>query len=1483
MLRNIQTDITAEEERRHSSASSEQEVQAIRSVAREVAASLGWVPGTRSSDTFSKRCAELTSTFEKVFSKVDAAFEQMPNSEDLLWLRDNEHQLFSVARALANELGPMASVPHVRLKDEVVPRVLAIAEVFFEETDYAFSERTFQELCIVFEENTPLEFHEIGALVPALKLVVLEQIAARSSSLLKDPTSAPGQHITALIRTFRDVMQASWEELLESLIPFDVILRQDPVGAFSAMDAESRSVYRERIAGIARYSDRTEMEVAQEALALAQKAHERRFGDKRIELRECHIGYYLISEGTRVLWERVGFHPPAGERLRTFLRRHPDEFLLFGIAILTLVIITAALWLLTPAATSPQFVLLSMLILLFPSSQAAVQLMNYLTTNLMPVDSLPKLDFSEGIPDDCVTMVAIPTLLLNEKQVHRLVEGLEVRYLGNHDRNIHFAIVSDLSDSDHPAEEDSSLVALCAKLVRELNERYAPKNAGSFFLLHRHRVYNPRERGWMGWERKRGKLLDLNQLLRGQYDSFPVKEGDLSILPKVRFVVTLDTDTELPRGSAHRMVGAIAHPLNQAIIDPLKNIVVAGYGILQPRVGVSVLSTARSRLAAIFAGETGLDPYTHATSDVYQDLYGEGTFTGKGIYEVDTMLHVLHGRFPRNALLSHDLIEGAYARAGLTTDIIVIEDYPSHYSAYNRRKHRWLRGDWQIVQWLTDQVPNESGALVPNPISLLSRWKILDNLRRSLVEPATFALFLFGWLATNHPIRWTLATICILFVPAWFEFAFGVVRAAMARQMGITRAALGTLFAANFTVLLTLTLLLHQTLLSLDAVVRAIVRYAVTHERLLEWETAAEAEIGDRRAPFDRYIDWMPLLAAGLGLLIWLTRPHALLPAVPVVALWACSKLIALWLNASPLEPAHEITGKDVLLLRKSALYIWRYFAEFSSKEDNWLIPDNVQDEPRKITPTLSPTNVGLLLNARQAAVEFGYLTVPEMVQLTQKTLDTLARLSKYRGHLLNWYDTRTLEPKPPFFISSVDSGNLVASLWTLRQGCIDRLDQPLFSKGIAEGFLDHLRVLVNLQVLPKRQFSRCAEQLNKEDWLTSILSFSDDVLSEKKSAADSASSSETEWFRDQALSRLQNVRDMAMSYTPWKLPEFASLKKILSDGASFTDDVPLQQLPDLIAEFEISLDRFQSTLNGNASAAERLRISLEQARENALRLIESLRKISKQANDLANAMDFSFLLDEKRLQLSVGFDAQSEELQPYYYDLLATEPRTAVFVAIAKEDIPQDCWFRLGRPCVSDHGRTVMLSWTGTMFEYLMPAIWLRNYPNTLLDRTSLAAVRSQQEYAASKGIPWGISESACSKRNEAGDYHYEAFGVPNLALKRSESESMVVSPYSTFLSLNVDGKAALANLHRMNALGWFGSYGFLEAADYTPGRKRFFGPRFELVGSWMVHHQGMSLLSLANFLCDNVIQRWFHSDRRVRATELLLQERPVSRVDAA
>ncbi len=1470
--------IVGEEERKFLSVGSIEEVVPARNAGAEFAASLNWLPERSSAEAFRPRGEKLLSKLKVLVNDIDAAFAKAPHSEDLLWLRTNAQQLSSSSRGLVNEFESLA-LPVVANKVEIVPRVLAIAQGFLDQVGTTFLKSQFTAFCMAFEETTPLEFHEIGSLVPALKFILTERIVWLGIAHLKNISHPPEQSVVPLIRNFQHVAQASWKDDLESLIPFDSILRQDPAGAYELMDFDSRNSYREKVSRISRRSDLTEMEVAKAALKLARSAAQRGADDPRIALRESHIGYYLVSEGATTLCQKVGYHPGFKERFRTYLKTHPDEFLLVGVALLTFVVVTGVLWMLMPPYTPLQIVLLSMLIVLLPSSQAAVQLMNYLATNLLRPTSLPKLDFSEGVPSDCITLVAIPTLLLNKEQVQHLVDELEVRYLGNHDPNIYFAIVSDMADSPHPAPEENELVDLCSKLITDLNETYSSKRAGTFLHLHRHRVYNPREKGWMGWERKRGKLLDLNQLLRGYFDSFPVKIGNLSVLRKVRFVITLDSDTELPRGSAHRMIGALAHPLNQAIIDREKNIVVAGYGILQPRVDISVQCTTRSRLAAIFAGETGLDPYTRAISDVYQDLYGEGSFTGKGIYEVDTMFRVLYGRFPRNSLLSHDLIEGAYARVGLTTDISVIEDYPTHYSAYSRRKHRWLRGDWQIVEWLTDTVPDESGARVKNPISLVSRWKIFDNLRRSLVEPATLALFLYAWFVTDRPVIWTIAAIFILFVPAWVELCFGFTRAIIARDVGIARDAVSNLFAANFTTLLTLTLLAHQTLLSLDAVARALVRRLVTRERLLEWETAAEAELGKNRTPIDRYIDWMPVLAIALGALLWLTRHHAFWPALPIVFLWACSKPLALWLNASPLQPAPEVNGRDSWLLRKSALYIWRYFAEFSNSEQNWLVPDNIQNEPRKIASSISPTNVGLLLNARQAATEFGYLTVPEMVELTDKTLETLNRLEKYRGHLMNWYDTHTLQPKPPFFISSVDSGNLVASLWTLQQGCADLLRRPLLSQALADGLRDHLRVLVGLRAIRKRVLSEFESKMHAKGWLKAILDFPENALREQNLRTKPESAADIAWFRNQAESRIENVRHLVRAYMPWALPEFADVRsKVL--GMTSLEEITLERLPDLISQFELRLDeKLQADRNGNASADAGFMQLLADARTNTLELIGALRNIGRQARDIADAMDFTFLLDKQRLLMSVGFDAQSKELQPYFYDLLATEPRTAVFVAIAKEDIPQEAWFRLDRPFTTDRGRPVLLSWTGTMFEYLMPSIWMRSYRNTLLDRAAAAAVRSQQEYAAEKGVPWGISESACARINEAGDYHYEAFGVPRLALKKNETDPLIISPYSTFLALNVDQKNALANLNRMEALGWFLSYGFCEAADFTAGRRGFRGPRWKLVRSWMVHHQGMSLLSLANFLCNNVVQRWFHSHMQVKASELLLQEKSVAR----
>jgi cyclic beta-1,2-glucan synthetase len=1460
---------------------------ALRLGAAELAHSLSWLPSESTPRVFVQRCRRLANAFKPVFRRLEVPPPGIAASDDSRWLYDNVRLLSLELEDASDTFKIRKKIPHVRTQSgAIVPRVAALAEAFLAATAYQFSEKLFSGYVEAFQQETVLKAGELWALVPVLKLVLLERIAARGPQLVENPAGSYG--VGVCVRSLRDVSQTSWKEVLEPLILFDGILREDPADAYSRMDFDSRDLYRKKLVSIAEHSDLSEMEVAAVVLALAREAQQQKQADPRVALRCSHVGYYLLGEGIALLQQRIGFTPPLGQRISSFLRRYPDEFYLTAIQLVAFAMMSVIVLVLIEPRGSLGLVLFSMLALFLPCSQAAVQLTNYLITLLLPPQILPKIDLSEGVPDDCITLVAVPSLLLDESQVRRLIEGLEVRFLGNHDRNLHFALLTDLPDSRQEPREDSPLIELCSELIRGLNEKYSGRNMGSFLLFHRHRIYNPREKAWMGWERKRGKLMDLNKLLRQQYDSFPVKVGDFSILSRVRFVITLDSDTVLPRGSAHRMIGTLAHPLNQAIIDPEKNVVVAGYGILQPRVGVSVQSTARSRLANIYAGETGFDIYTRAVSDVYQDLYGEGIFAGKGIYEVDTVLRVLDRRFPRNALLSHDLIEGAYARAGLASDIEVIEDYPSHYSAYNRRKHRWLRGDWQITGWLLRRVPDESGERVPNPISIIAQWKILDNLRRSLVEPATFLLLVLGWIVLpGAPGLWTFAAIAILVVPTWCQFVLELVRAAIQRKSAIARDALDTFFAGNMNVFLTLTFLADQMLLSLDAVVRTLVRRILTRQRLLQWETAAEAEMdGYKHTRLDSYLDWTPALAFGLGVLVWFVRRSALPAALPILLLWACSKLLSGWLNRPPRALRGDVAKKDERLLRRAALRTWRYFAEFSTEEHNWLVPDNVQEEPASIAARISPTNLGFLLNARQVACEFGYLTVPEFAQQTMRTLATVSKLQRYRGHLLNWYDTRSLAPLAPELVSAVDSGNLVASLWTLQRGCLDLLGRPLLQTSVSEGFLDHLRILVDLHSFSRKRFSAFQREIKRKKWLPYLLSVPDAVFEEiQQKSARSKHSKDAQWFSVQTRSRIESVRQTVSSYAPWLLPEFASLRDDAAINLNLAGDLPpLERLPDFIETLAVRL-RFviRSTGAGEQNSLyQRLETLLPEARSNAVLLIEDVHTIAASAGKLANEMDFRFLLNQRKL-LSVGFDVKSQQVHSACYDLLATESRIAVFVAIAKDDIRQESWFLLGRAHTLDHGRPVLLSWTGTMFEYLMPLLWMRTYPNTLLERSARAAVRSQQAYAANSRIPWGISESAYFRMDEAGNYQYYAFGIPHLALSKRELNALVVSPYSTFLALHVCASEALKNLHRMSRDGWLGAYGFYEAADFTPSRHHAWPHRYQLVRCWMAHHQGMSLLSIANFLRDGVVQRWFHSDPRVQATELLLHEKPVAHVRAA
>jgi cyclic beta-1,2-glucan synthetase len=1123
---------------------------------------------------------------------------------------------------------------------------------------------------------------------------------------------------------------------------------------------------------------------------------------------------------------------------------------------------------------------LAFLLLLLPATQGAVDLVNNTITVVFKAYALPKLDFSKGVPQAFTTLVVVPTLLMKEKQVRELFDELEVRYLANQDRNIHFGLLTDLPDSvTRPRQNDTDpLVDLAIQLTDELNERYAGAGAGSFFLLHRHRIFNARQGVWMGWERKRGKLLDLNKLLKGQFDPFPVKAGDLTALTHAQYVITLDSDTQLPRGTAHTMIGAMAHPLNRAIIDPDLRIVTEGYGILQPRVGVSVQSASRSRLASIYSGQTGFDIYTRAISDAYQDLYGEGMFTGKGIYEINALHAVLDRRFPRNSLLSHDLIEGSYARVGLTTDIEVIDDYPSHYSAYTRRKHRWLRGDWQIAQWLFSKVPDESGRYVRNPIATISRWKIFDNLRRSLVEVFTFLLLLAGWLGLpGGALYWTVVTLFLMFVPTLVQLVFSVGRAYVTKLPGAVRDAVSGFGQGTFIALLTLVYLPHQTLLALDAIIRSMVRSFITGQRLLEWETAAEAEAsGTQRTPVDRYLALSPLVAVVVGVLIFLRHPESLLVALPILLLWAFAGAITAWLNNSPQQTKPKLTPEEDIFLRQLALKTWRFFYQFGGESHNYLIPDNVEEDGLFEAARVSPTNFGLLLNARQAASTFGYLTVPEFITLTERSLETYDRLEKYRGHIYNWYDTRTLIPIRPMTISSVDSGNLAASFYTLRSGCRGMVREPLLDPGLFAGIRDHWQLLIGLPDAPAglKALAPPAAEAEADAWIAWALDTAD---SPELASGSVPAEGEAAWWLAETQQRIHALVVVLRDYMPWLLPQFAPLFALpqlqgLRDAAI---TVQIGAAGGLAADLDARIARASTSLAADSPEvmlAEELRLALAPARERLKRLVSGLQDLAAEAMRFATEMDFGFLMDKSRLLLSIGYEIERQHLHQACYDLLSSEARIAAFITVAKGEAPQQSWFKLGRIHTMAYGHAVLISWTGTMFEYLMPSLWMRSYPETLMSRTLSGVVAIQRAFGKEYGIPWGISESGWAGIDDHGHYHYQAFGIPQIALKWDAVAGPVVSPYSTCLALGIDAVESLRNLKRMAKMGWTGAYGFYEAADYQESTKT---PK--LVREWMAHHQGMSLLAVLNLLYDNIVQDWFHANAHLEATQLLLHEKPM------
>ncbi|MBN1791791.1 MAG: hypothetical protein JW830_14920 [Bacteroidales bacterium] len=1256
--------------------------------------------------------------------------------------------------------------------------------------------------------------------------------------------------ISNSIGSLRFLGAQDWREFVESMSHVEQVLHGDPADAYTSMDFNTRDHYRHVIEKIAKKCVFSEIEVARKSIELARTGAELNGpGD-----RTAHVGFYLIGRGLPQLEQVTKIKPTLSSVARKTVFRFPLLIYLVSIILLTLTLS----WCLMEKAHSDGIVswqlwTLGFLIILCVS-YLAIALVNWLTTLIVNPYPLPRLDFSKGIPPESRSLVVVPSMLLNTQNIEDLAEALEVRFLANQDENLHFGLLTDYKDAaQETLEEDDQLIHLVSKKIETLNEKYPGENKDTFFLFHRPRTWNPNDRLWMGYERKRGKLADLNSLLRGSAEKkFSLIIGNTDVLDKIRYVITLDSDTQLPRDSARQFIGAMSHPLNKPKYDSKKRRVTDGYSILQPRVAVSLPGTNRSRYARLFGSEPGIDPYTRAISDVYQDLFGEGSFIGKGIYEVDTFEQALKDRFPENRILSHDLLEGCYARSGLLSDVLLFEEYPASYKTDVLRRSRWIRGDWQLIPWLLPFLPKVSGTSRKNPLSLLSYWKILDNLRRSLIPVALTLILLLGWTILPSPWFWTLAVIGIILIT---PLIIAVVYILQKPEDVILRQhilAAGKLTARQLHLAAFIIVSLpYEAFYSLDAILRTCWRLIISKKRLLEWNSTVKGESHSRFEIIESiramWISPLTAILSAAGLLIWF--PKTLLMVWPIVGLWFVFPLIAWWISR-PLAPhAAKLSDKQFLFLRKLSRKTWSFFETFVGPDDNWLPPDNFQEHPVEVTAhRTSPTNIGLALLANLSAYDFGYVYAGELLERTSNTFKTMNSLERYQGHFYNWYDTRSLNPLRPLYISSVDSGNLAGHLLTLQQGLLTLPDQPIMGPRLFEGIHDTLLILIEqagastpLQIV---QFHKYLNAIIKEQTITlAHLRKYLEKLSISSTEIVNAFPPDTDEQCKIWANRLSRQCQSAFDELAYLVPGVThpGSPEIMDNDA---DNIAVPTLREIAQTHDLARER-----------------------------IEIIHALVRQSEEFAS-MDYDFLYDKARHLQTVGYNVEDRRPDSSYYDLLASEARLASFVAIARDKVPQESWFALGRLLTTINGEPILLSWSGSMFEYLMPLIVMPCYENSLLDQTCKASVIRQIEYGKLKGIPWGISESGFNSVDVQLNYQYRAFGVPGLGLKRGLSEDLVVAPYATALALMVMPEEACVNLQHLADEGFMGNFGFYEAIDYTSIRIPR-GQSKAIVRSFMVHHQGMSFLSLAYVLLNRPMQKRFESDPLFQATLLLLQER--------
>ncbi|MEZ5780925.1 MAG: glucoamylase family protein [Rhizobiaceae bacterium] len=1250
---------------------------------------------------------------------------------------------------------------------------------------------------------------------------------AEETILAEHQTLSSGNVTTGnIIRGLRYINDVNWTIWFESVSLVDRLLRQRT--SLAKLDFASRDQYRSAIERLARRSKLSEYEVAETATRLAG------WDGETTDASSVDTGFFLIGDQRSELEREIGYKPSFGDGLLRGFRASGWPGIVVPVVGMTVLLLAAAGFALASTGIPLPWTILLLFLFSVPASEGALAFFTTIVLLFVKPSRLVGYEYAKGVPAEARTLVAVPSLISSRDEVEESIRNLEIHYLANMTGDLRFALLSDWPDSDvEQQQSDLELLDYAKKCVAQLNERYPLAGSTRFHLLHRRRLYNKSEGCWMGWERKRGKLHELDLLLRGDSDTTflppvdPVPEG-------IVYVMTLDADTRMTRGAVARLVGKMQHPLNKPVMDETGQRVVKGYGILQPRVTPSLTTgDEASFFQRIFSVNRGMDPYVFTVSDLYQDVFGEGTFTGKGLYHVDAMEASLRDRIPENTVLSHDLLEGSMARSALVTDVELVEDYPTRYAVDASRQHRWARGDWQLLPFMLRPDSHIPG---------LSRWKMADNLRRSLTPIFWVLASIAGWtlLPFTVAIQWQALLIVSLFMAPTYD----IIGSLWPDKADVTLhghfISVGRDIAfGSAMVAMRIVLMAHSAWMMGDAILRTLYRVLVSRKNLLEWRTASQAQRSGAHSPAG-YYQMMAgaVLIAILGLAApTLAGSSGAFVGLIFSAFWGLSPAFA-WLVSRSAETEDRLVvgDKDRSALRAIARRTWSFYETFVTAEDNHLPPDNFQETPEPLVAhRTSPTNVGVYLLSVVSARDFGWIGFANAVERLELTLSTIERMERYRGHLYNWYETTTLRPLHPLYVSAVDSGNLAGHLLAVASACNEWSMAPaVHVQGDFDGILDTLDILSEtLAALPddRRQLRPLRQRL--ADRIVGMRRAVNTIKSEPETAA---------------------IRTLNLAVL------VGDIRKLAAGIHSETRSEASEILSDWAGELVATCEAHVSDSHADERGLEAMRLRLINVRD--------------RARKFAFEMEFGFLLRRDRNLISIGYRPQDRQLDEACYDLLASEARLTSLFAIAKGDIATEHWFRLGRPIAEIGFSGALMSWSGSMFEYLMPPLVMKEPNGGILNQTNQLIVRRQIQYGKSKNIPWGISESAYNARDREMNYQYTNFGVPGLGLKRGLAQNTVIAPYATALAAQYRPDAAVANLERLRGLGALGKYGYYDAVDFTPQRLPE-GRDHAVVYNYMAHHTGMSIVAIANAVFEGRMRDRFHADPVIEAAELLLQEK--------